>query len=121
MATTHGSPLLLHEPVKTALGSAASMQTIEGLPDAEIAEAHRSQEIFEGVQVMTAPLNAFLSLLHAIEWQDLKGKANAKAIQGFFDGSFGDPFEIALGKRKPPVRADHRTEGLRVGRKWQST
>lgn len=106
-ATAYGSPLLLHEPVKTALGSAASMQTIEGLPDAEIAEAHRSQEIFEGVQVMTAPLNAFLSLLHAIEWQDLKGKDNAKAIQGFFDGSFGDPFEIALGKRQPQVRDDH--------------
>ena len=106
-ATAYGSPLLLHEPVKTALGSAASMQTIEGLPDAEIAEAHRSQEIFEGVQVMTAPLNAFLSLLHAIEWHDLKGKDNAKAIQGFFDGSFGDPFEIALGKREPQVRDDH--------------
>ncbi|KNY14382.1 restriction endonuclease [Shinella sp. SUS2] len=106
-ATAYGSPLLLHEPVKTALGSAASMQTIEGLPDAEIAEAHRSQEIFEGVQVMTAPLNAFLSLLHAIEWQDLKGKNNAKAIQGFFDGSFGDPFEIALGRREPKVRDDH--------------
>lgn len=106
-ATAYGSPLLLHGPVKTALGSAASMQTIEGLPDAEIAEAHRSQEIFEGVQVMTAPLNAFLSLLHAIEWQDLKGKDNAKAIQGFFDGSFGDPFEIALNKREPQVRDDH--------------
>lgn len=106
-ATAYGSPLLLHEPVKTALGSAASMQTIEGLPDAEIAEAHRSQEIFEGVQVMTAPLNAFLSLLHAIEWQDLKGKDNAKAIQGFFDGSFGDPVEIALGRRKPQVRDDY--------------
>lgn len=56
---------------------------------------------------MTAPLNAFLSLLHAIEWQDLKGKDNAKAIQGFFDGSFGDPFEIALGKREPQVRDDY--------------
>ena len=106
-ATAYGSPLLLHEPVKTALGSSASMQTIEGLPDAEIAEAHRSQEIFEGVQVMTAPLNAFLSLLHAIEWQDLKGKDNAKAIQGYFDGSFGNPFEIALGRLEPQVRDDH--------------
>lgn len=106
-ATGYGSPLLLHEPVKTALGSAASMQTIEGLPDAEIAEAHRSQEIFEGVQVMTAPLNAFLSLLHAVEWQDLKGKNNAKAIRGFFDGSFGDPFDIALGKREPQVRDEN--------------
>lgn len=113
-ATAYGSPLLLHEPVKTALGSAASMQTIEGLPDAEIAEAHRSQEIFEGVQVMTAPLNAFLSLLHAIEWQDLKGKNNAKAIQGYFDGSFGDPFEIALGKREPQVRDDHGRRFLEI-------
>jgi hypothetical protein len=106
-ATAYGSPLLLHESVKTALGSAASMQTIEGLPDAEIAEAHRSHEIFEGVQVMTAPLNAFLSLLHAIEWQDLKGKDNAKAIQGFFDGSFGNPFDIALGKRAPQIRGEN--------------
>ena len=113
-ATAYGSPLLLHEPVKTALGSAASMQTIEGLPDAEIAEAHRSQEIFEGVQVMTAPLNAFLSLLHAIEWQDLKGKDNAKAIQGYFDGAFGDPFEIALGKREPQVREDHGRRFLEI-------
>lgn len=106
-ATAYGSPLLLHEPVKAAYGSAASMQMIEGLPDAEIAEAHRSQEIFDGVQVMTAPLNAFLSLLHAIEWLDLKGKDNTKAIKGFFDGAFGDPFEIALGKREPNVRDEH--------------
>jgi len=113
-ATAYGSPLLMHESVTTALGSAASMQTIEGLPDAEIAEAHRSQEIFEGVQVMTAPLNAFLSLLHAIEWQDLKGKDNAKAIQGYFDGAFGDPFEIALGKREPQVRDDHGRRFLEI-------
>lgn len=106
-ATAYGSPLLLHESVKAAYGSAASMQMIEGLPDAEIAEAHRSQEIFDGVQVMTAPLNAFLSLLHAIEWLDLKGKDNTKAIKGFFDGAFGDPFEIALGKREPNVRDEH--------------
>ena len=106
-ATAYGSPLLLHESVKSAYGSAASMQMIEGLPDAEIAEAHRSQEIFEGVQVMTTPLNAFLSVLHAIEWQNLKGKDNAKAVQGFFDGSFGDPFDIAQGKKEPRTKDEH--------------
>lgn len=106
-ATAYGSPLLLHESVKSAYGSAASMQMIEGLPDAEIAEAHRSQEIFDGVQVMTAPLNAFLSVLHAIEWQNLKGKDNTKAIQGFFDGSFGDPFDIAQGKKEPRAKDEH--------------
>ncbi|MCZ8164035.1 MAG: hypothetical protein O9336_18690 [Microcystis sp. LE19-98.1E] len=106
-ATAYGSPLLLHDSVKSAYGSAASMQMIEGLPDAEIAEAHRSQEIFDGVQVMTAPLNAFLSVLHAIEWQNLKGKDNAKAVQGFFDGSFGDPFDIAQGKKEPRAKDEH--------------
>ncbi len=106
-AIAYGSPLLLHESVKSAYGSAASMQMIEGLPDAEIAEAHRSQEIFDGVQVMTAPLNAFLSVLHAIEWQNLKGKDNTKAIQGFFDGSFGDPFDIAQGKKEPRAKDEH--------------
>lgn len=50
--------------------------TMRRLSDVKITEAHRSQENFEGAQVMTAPLNAFLSLLHAIEWQDLKGKDN---------------------------------------------
>ena len=103
-ATELGSPLLLHEPIKTALGSAASMQTIEKLPDAEIAEAHRSHEIFDGVQIMTAPLNAFLSLVHAIDWQNLTGKENKRAIQGYFDGSFGDPFQIALGRIEPTSR-----------------
>ena len=100
-ATAYGSPLLLHEPVKTALGSAASMQAIESLPDAEIAEAHRSQEIFEGVQVMTSPLDAFLSFLHASEWQGLRGPENTVVLQAFFDGEFGNPFEIAQSKSVP--------------------
>ncbi len=100
-ATAHGSPLLLHDPIRTALGSAASMQMIEGLPDVEIAEAHRSQEIFDSIEVMTAPLDAFLSLLHALEWQDLRGRENSVVLQAFFDGEFGNPFEIAQGKVSP--------------------
>jgi hypothetical protein len=100
-ATTYGTPLLLHKVIKEAYGSAAAMQVIEGLPDAEIAEAHRSQHIFYSVQSITAPLKAFLSVLHAIEWQNLKGKDNISAIQGFFDGSFGDPFAIAQGEQEP--------------------
>jgi hypothetical protein len=100
-ATAYGSPLLLHDSVQSAYSSAASMHVIEGLPDAEIAEAHRSQEIFEGVQVMTKPLNAFLSVLHAIEWQHLKGKDNIIALKSFFGGEFGDPISIAMGKAEP--------------------
>jgi hypothetical protein len=38
----------------------------------KIAEAHRSADVFAEVQEMTAPLNAFLSLIHAIDWLDVK-------------------------------------------------
>jgi hypothetical protein len=55
-----GGRLLLNEPLRRATSSAASMQTIEGLTDAEIAEAHLSAQIFDGVLSMTEPLDAFL-------------------------------------------------------------
>ena len=54
--------LFLHEPMTRALRAASSMQIIEGLTDAEIAEAHRSADVFAEVQDMTAPLDALLSL-----------------------------------------------------------
>jgi hypothetical protein len=106
-ATTHGGPLLLYQPIKDAYGSASSMHLIESLPDAEIAEAHRSQDIFTSIQAMTAPLNAFLSLLHALDWLDLKGKDNLKAVRAFFDGSFGNPFDIATGRAKLKATDQH--------------
>ncbi len=96
-ATAFGGPLLLHGPIKRAMGSAASMQTIEGLTDAEIAEAHRSADIFAGVRDMTAQLDAFLSLIHAFDWLDIRGSADKYAVRAFFDGQFGDPVQIALG------------------------
>ena len=40
----NGDTLFLHEPMNRALRAASSMQIIEGLTDAEIAEAHRSGE-----------------------------------------------------------------------------
>lgn len=96
-ATSWGGPLLLHEPMRRAMRAATSMQIIEGLTDAEIAEAHRSADVFAEVQEMTAPLNAFLSLIHAIDWLDVKAKADKTALRAFFDGQFGDPVQIALG------------------------
>lgn len=41
-ASALGAPLLLHAPMTRALRAASKMQIIEGLTDAEIAEAHRS-------------------------------------------------------------------------------
>ena len=95
-ATEYGSPLLLHGSVTEAERAAQSMQTIEGLTDAEIAEAHRSAEAFAEVEEATAPLNAVLSLVHALDWLEVKDLEGKTALQSFFGGLFGDPIEIAL-------------------------
>lgn len=99
-ATAQGSPLLLHGPVTRATRAATAMQVIEGLTDAEIAEAHRSADIFDEVREMTAPLDAFLSLVHAFDWLHIRDRDDKAALHAFFDGQFGDPIDIALGKVK---------------------
>lgn len=109
-AATYGTPLLLHEPMKRALRAASKMQIVEGLTDAEIAEAHRSADVFAEVEDMTAPLDALLKLIHAIDWLNIKGKAGKDALKIFFDGQFGDPLDIAMGKKEPKTK---REEGQR--------
>ena len=100
--TEWGSGLLLHGTLTKAKTAAASMQTIEGLTDAEIAEAHRSADIFDGVVEMTLPLDALLKMVHAIGWLDLKDKADIAAIQAWLKEEFGDVVDVALGKK--PIR-----------------
>jgi hypothetical protein len=100
-ASSFGAPLFLHEPMKQALGAASAMQIIEGLTDAEIAEAHRSADVFAAVQNMTAPLDALLCLLHAFDWLEINTRANRVVLESFFTGQFGDPVQIALGKLDP--------------------
>ena len=97
-ATEYGSPLLLHGSVTEAERAAQSMQTIEGLTDAEIAEAHRSAETFAQVEEATAPLNAVLSLVHALDWLEMKDREGKTAMQSFFSGLLGDPIQIARGR-----------------------
>ncbi|HEX6000060.1 MAG TPA: hypothetical protein VFZ16_11815, partial [Hyphomicrobiaceae bacterium] len=99
-----GQTLFLHEAMRRALRAAKGMQVIEGLTDAEIAEAHRSASIFEEVLEQTAPLSALLSLLHALDWLELATPANRSLLQSYLAGLFGDPARLALGKIKP---ADH--------------
>ena len=96
-ASALGAPLLLHAPMTRALRAASKMQIIEGLTDAEIAEAHRSKDVFDEVRDMTAPLDAFLALIHAFEWLDILNRANRAVLSAFFDGQFGDPVQVALG------------------------
>jgi hypothetical protein len=96
-----GDTLFLHEPLNRALRAASSMQIIEGLTDAEIAEAHRSADVFAEVQDMTAPLGALLSLFHALDWLELNNRENQLPLQSYLSGVYGDPVQIALGKLDP--------------------
>lgn len=105
-ASSYGTPLLLHEPMKRALRAASKMQIVENLTDAEIAEAHRSADIFAEIEEMTAPLDALLKLIHALDWLNIKSKDEKNALKVFFDGQFGDPLEIALGNREPSAKRD---------------
>ena len=98
-ATEQGGSLFLEGPVKRATRAAAPMQIIEGLTDAEIAEAHRSAEVFAEIEEMTAPLNAFLSLVHAFDWLSIRDRDDqASLCTPYFAGIFGDPIDIASGK-----------------------
>ena len=89
--------LFLDGPLNRAMRSASSMQIIEGLTDAEIAEAHRSADVFAEVSEMTAPLDAFLTLVRAFDWMDLRGSARNDATIAYPNGVFGDPIAIAQG------------------------
>ena len=97
-ATEQGGPLFLQGPLKRATRAAAPMQIIEGLTDAEIAEAHRSADVFAEVEEMTAPLNAFLSLIQAFDWLNIRDRDDKAALYAYFLSIFGDPIDIALGK-----------------------
>ena len=95
------SALYLTPMVRQAVEATAGMQEIEALTDAEIAEAHRSAEIFDTVHKSTAPLDAFLSLSHVLDWLHLKDREDVAAVRAFSEGSLGDPVQIALGARQP--------------------
>ena len=108
-AADYGSPLLLHDSVGRAARTARAMQEIEGLTDAEIAEAQHSAETFAEVEQATAPLNAVLSLVHALDWLDIRDRDGKAAVQAFFSGTLGDPIAIAVGGAG--IDRDHRDAG----------
>ncbi len=100
------SSLFLRGPLARATRAAAPMQIIEGLTDAEIAEAHRSADIFAEVSEMTAPLHAFMSLLHAFDWLGIRKREVKAAFFKWLDGVFGDQIEIAKGEQTDSSDAD---------------
>ena len=112
--------LFLKGPLSRATRAAAPMQIIENLTDAEIAEAHRSADIFAEISEMTAPFNAFLSLLHAFEWLDLRDSEDRKAYVAWLDGRLGDPIHIAQGNTSDLTDAEHAERFTRLLHEAQS-
>ena len=96
-----GGGLFLHEPLSNAQRQAVVMRTIESLTDAEVAEAHRSAEMWHDVEAQTGPLDGFVSFMHALEWLDLKDKQNKALVALWLDGRFGEPIPIARGRVAP--------------------
>jgi len=101
-----GGGLFLHEPLANAQRQAAAMKTIEALTDAEIAEAHRSAEMWRDVEAQTGPLDGFVSFMHALDWLAAGKKGDAlkdqrKLVSLWLDGRFGEPIPIARGKAAP--------------------
>ncbi|MDE2833285.1 MAG: Eco57I restriction-modification methylase domain-containing protein [Bacteroidota bacterium] len=96
------SALYIQALLARATYAAERMQLIEGLTDAEIAEAHRSAKIFAEIVEMTDPLNAFMSLFHAFDWLGHRKKAVEIAFLKWLEGAFGDPIAIAQGEPLDP-------------------
>ncbi len=94
-AKAHGAGPLLNAPAQAVLAAANSMKAVEALADAELAEARQSAEEWADAEAKIRPLDRFLSLVHAFDWLDLRGKEDKAALHAFFDGRFGDPLEIA--------------------------
>ena len=106
-ASEHGW-LFLKGPVNRAMRAASPMQIIEGLTDAEIAEAHRSADVFAEIEEMTKPLNAFLSLVHAFDWLNIRDRDDKATVRDYFIGIFGDPIDIASSDK---IKVSTKAEG----------
>ena len=60
-------------------------------------------------------MNAFLSLVHAFDWLNIRNRDDKAALSAYFNGVFGDPIDVASGRQEiflPEVRAGERFAGL---------
>ena len=114
-----GGRLFLHQPLSWALQATREMHVVEMLNDAEIDEAHHSAGVFATVRKQTAPLDAFLSLVHAFEWLNVRGEDDKAALASFLAGAFGDPVDVAMGTTPLTGGAEdsrkHEMQGPKVG------
>lgn len=95
-----GGELLWNEALANAQRQALAMKTIEMATDAEIAEAHRSAEMWTDVEFQVGPLDSFVSFMHALDWLDLN-KDQKRLVRLWLDGQFGEALTIARGRATP--------------------
>ncbi len=114
-----GGELLYIEELRTAERQAATMQRIEALTDAEIAEAHSSAEMWRDVEFQVGPFDSFVSFIHALDWLDLP-RAQRPLITQWLDGGFGDPLPIARGKKEPEAYRAKPEEAEAFRSIWQA-
>ena len=114
-----GGQLFLHGPLSNAQRQAVVMRTIEALTDAEVAEAHRSAEMWRDVEAQTGALDGFVSFMHALDWLDLP-KADKPLVTLWLDARFGDPIAIARGRLAPEGGKARADEVERFTAIWQA-
>ena len=89
--------LYLHEPLNWAMQATRSMQVVEMLSDAAIDEAHHFGRGVRRRSEQTAPLDAFLSLVHAFEWLNVCDAEDEAALPVLLHRRLRDPVDIAMG------------------------
>ena len=100
-----GGPALLAEPLRKATKAAEDMKAIEELSDTEIEETIHSARLFSRLEEATAPLTAFLSLVHGLQWLDLRRKADQITRQNILVGVFGNLIDLALDRNTAHAEA----------------
>lgn len=97
--------LLIADAVKEVERAARSMETIERLSDAEIAEVQASKAAFDEMEATLAPLRHFLDFWQALRWLVLDA-AEQRALSVLLDGQFGEPLAILSGAVRPQAASE---------------
>ncbi|HEX4159675.1 MAG TPA: hypothetical protein VHY79_14505, partial [Rhizomicrobium sp.] len=89
--------MFVHGWVVQAKQSSKGMLAIETLADADLAEARKSADTFDGVLEATDPLIQLLNFWHACRWLPTS-RERERAKQDLLQGAFGDPIDLLTGR-----------------------
>jgi hypothetical protein len=101
MDWAYGGNLLINDMVQKARGAARGMEKVEGLTDADVAEAKTSKSLFDDVQDVTRDLRTFMDMVQGLRWAP-GGKTVSRAIARLQQGEFGSPLALLRGEIAPP-------------------